>query len=157
MGQEAVPLERHPAGAPAIAPPEATSKPVSLHLSLEYDQVGSPSTEGIRLEELGDLTGQPVAIGVLDEGAITTIHQAQIESLLVQMEAKGIAPYLDGQPLPYISWGDEHLLNLIDLLQAVGASNPALGDPALLDTLRSAVPGMREADIQFSAQFSTQP
>jgi hypothetical protein len=155
-GQEAIAFESHPHGAPAPPSAEAAETEIALHLALEYDQVGEPSVAGIQLRELGDLTGQPLAIGSLDEGTMSTLGQAGIELLLVRLESRGLVPYVDGQPMPYITWGDEHLLNLIDFLEASNRDSP-LGNPELLDVLRRAVPGVKEADIQLSAQFPAQP
>jgi len=155
--QETTPFEGHPNGLPVTPPAEAAEKPLTLHLPLQYDQAGEPSVEGIKLQELGKLTGQPVAIGKLDQATMGTIQQAEVESVLVKMEAKGLVPYVNGQPMPYIAWADEHLLNLIDLIEVTSPDDPILGNPHLIDLVRRAVPGVKDADIQLSVEFAAQP
>ena len=150
-GQEAIPLQEHADGAP-VAPADVPEEGlVSLYVPLEYDETGQPSVDGIKLRELGQLTGQPMAIGELDQATLATINQAEVETVFLRMEGKGLVPYVDGQPMPYINWADEYLLNLLDL---VGKASPDL-PPFALDAVRRAVPGIKEADIQVSAKFRT--
>ena len=156
-GQESIPFEGHPNGLPVTPPAEAAEKALTLHLPLQYDQAGEPSVNGIRVQELEKLTGQPVVIGKLDQATMGTIQQAEVESVLVKMEAKGLVLYVDGQPMPYIAWADEHLLNLIELIEVTSPDDPILGNPHLIDLVRRAVPGVKETDIQLSVEFPAQP
>jgi len=152
-GQEAIPFESHANGAPATITAEEVEKQVEVHVPLQYDQAGAASVDGVKLQDVGGLTGQPLAIGTLDEATMARLRQAQIESVLLRLEPSGLVPYVDGRPMPSITWTDEHLLNLVDLLGAsTGEDNP-LGSAEVLEMLRRTVPGVREADIQLSAEF----
>jgi len=150
-GQEAIPLQEHADGAPVAPAVVPEEKPLSLYVPLEYDETGQPSVDGIKLRELGQLTGQPMAIGELDQATLATLSQAEVETVFLRMEGKGLAPYVDGQAMPYINWADEYLLNLLELVEKASPELP----PFALDAVRRAVPGLKEADIRVSAKFRT--
>ena len=156
-GEQAIPVVNHPYGDPLLVPADAAGESLTLHLGLEYDEAGKPSLEGVPLEQLSELTGQPMAIGTLDGATLDSIRQIKLQSVLLRMEPKGLVPYVDGRPLPYISWSDEQMLNLLDLYQSTDPVDPILGSPQLLDLIRTAVPGLREADLLLSAEFPAQP
>jgi len=156
-GEQAIPLVAHPYGDPLLVPEETAGDSVTLHLALEYDEAGEPSFEEVPLAQLSELTGQAMPIGSLDEATLDSIRQIKLQSVVLRMEPKGLVPYVDGLPMPYISWSDEQMLNLLDLYEAASPDDPLLGNPQLLDLLRTAVPGLREADLQLSAEFPAQP
>ncbi|MDH7484711.1 MAG: hypothetical protein QHJ81_00370 [Anaerolineae bacterium] len=150
-GQEALPFEEHADGAPVPPVEVPEEKLVSLQVPLEYDETGQPSVDGIKLRELGKLTGQPMAIGELDPATLATLSQAEVENMFLRMEGRGLVPYVDGQQMPYINWADEYLLNLLDLVEKARPDLP----PFALDAVRRAVPGIKEADIRVQAKFRT--
>ena len=156
-GEEGIPVVAHPYGDPLSIPAEAAGESLTLHLALEYDEAGQPSFEGVPLAQLSELTGQPMTIGTLDEATLNSIRQVKLQSVVLRMEPKGLVPYVDGLPLPYISWSDEQMLNLLDLYEAASPDDALLGNPQLLNLVRTAVPGLREADLHLSAQFPAQP
>lgn len=150
-GQEALPFEEHANGAPVPPAEVSEEKLVSLQVPLEYDETGQPSVDGIKLRQLGQLTGQPMAIGELDPATLATLSQAEVENVFLRMEGRGLVPYVDGQQMPYINWADEYLLNLLDLVEKARPDLP----PFALDAVRRAVPGIKEADIRVQAKFRT--
>jgi hypothetical protein len=156
-GQAPIVFMAHPSGSVPTLPQEVEDIGLAVHLPLEYDQAGQASLEGIRLQELGQLTGQSVAIAQLDQPTMDTISKVDVQRLVVRMEARGLVPYVNGQEMPYLSWADQDLVNLIDLAETIGLAETLPGGSQVMDLLRQAASGVRKADIQLSADFGPTP
>lgn len=156
-GQQVIAFVAHPKGSEATLSDQIEQIGLTVHLPLEYDPAGQPSLEGIPLQEIGSLTGQAAAVGQLDQGTMDTISKLAVEQLVVQMEPRGLVPYVNGQQMPYLSWADDDMVNLIELVETTGLAGTLPGSSQIMDLLRKAAPGFRKADIQISADFQTGP
>jgi len=157
LDQEEIPFERHPDGMPMADIPDVEQGILDLQIPMAYDPTGEPSIAGIPLSWIERLAGQSLPAGRLTESTMGTLSEAEIQSLLVRMEDQGLVPYINGQRVPYLSWTDEQLTNLVDLIEATDLDDLLEGSDQIMDALRSAVPGVREANLQLSAEFPRQP
>lgn len=156
-GQAPIVFLSHPNGAVPKLPKEVEPIGLTVHLPLEYDQSGQGLVEGVPLQQLSQITGQSLPIAQLDQATMDTLDKTDVEQLIVRMEPRGLVPYVNGKEMPFLSWADDDLLNLIDLVETMGLAETMPGGSQIMDLLRQATPGVRKADIQLSAGFEAAP
>lgn len=156
-GQEPIDFNTHPNGVAVEIPSEAAEPSLVFHMPLEFDATGQAAVDDIKVSEIEEFMGQSLGVATLDQGTMQTVEQLDLHNLLVRMETRGLVPYVDGRELPYLAWEDQHLVNLIDLVEATDLEDSLPGSAHIIELLRGAVPGVRDTDIRLSIDFPASP
>ncbi len=130
---------------------ELTISPVTDAPSLvtkfevKFDQDGTPGILGFTANDLTQLTGAD--IGGLAPETLGKLQAGNVQHLEVRNKPNGLHLYVNGQPLPTLTWDTQLLKNLVEVygqLQPDGAFKP------LVDAL---LPTLDRADIGIMLHF----
>lgn len=95
--------------------------PGVINLPVHYAADGSWTVAGMNDTEWANVTGDPVWQSYRMKPEIISLFQEKgIKELTISTDAKGLHVSINGQALPYITWSDGKLNNLVDLLGSMG-------------------------------------
>jgi hypothetical protein len=120
-GGEAIPLATDEI---VMATPVAADGPASavMQFEIKYDELGVPSIMGISARDLAEAgLNAPLA---LHPYYVEQAQSLNIQYLQLRSKGDGLYIYLNGAPLPAISWDKNALDNTLDLVQKLYAVYP---------------------------------
>lgn len=129
----------------ASTPAEPTLGPITVG-SLAFDTNGQAVIEGVPAATLEQALG--MTLPSLDAGTLGLLQSLGADSVDVHIQANGIDLALGGRPLPGIAWDESSLNTLLTYVPALVA------DPALVETLNTAVPLLSGADVRVNVSFT---
>jgi len=138
-----------PATVPTTSPETASGEIFMIALPrivVDYDTAGNPTAiAGIDISklpfQLDALKLPPKTIAQFTSGNVQHIEMAFV--------GHGVVVYVNGKPMPYISWDDASLERALDLAAAFGLQNA--------DVYKEMVPMLTRLGIDMVLRFPTQP
>lgn len=99
-------------------------------LIIDFDEQGQPSLLGLTAAQLEALTGMPVSSMALDQATLEKLASAGVQHIELAHSEAGIFLFVNGKPLPHLSWNGQVLGN-------IGPAAAMFGVPfaSLLETL----------------------
>jgi hypothetical protein len=126
QGKEALPTYVESAGAAEIAAAQqafldSVGAPPQINLPIFYNADGTWKVADMTDSEWTALTGQPIWSQLrLNPNMLKNAAAAGIKEVTISTDAKGLHIAINGKALPYISWANGRLNNLIDLAEQAG-------------------------------------
>lgn len=113
-----------PAAGASAAPmgaPHAQSGGPAFKLELPrivvtVDKDGAPSIFGLNAANIAQMTG--MALPTLPADLVQMMAQAGVQHVEVSLTGQGVYLFANGSPLPYLTWSQESLTNLVSALNA---------------------------------------
>ena len=118
-------------------------------LYVQYNSDGVLSVAGITTNQVYRWTGVDLRRLNLQPWVVQQMVAADIQHIEVAEDGDGLAIYVNGEPLPYISWDGESLQNLGDLLEAFGVPYASV--------VKTVLPLIRFTRLSLVVQFPLQP
>ena len=128
------------------------SERFALRLPAVYVQYGSDgvlSVAGFTTNQLYQWTGIDLRMLNLQPWVVQRLVDADIQHIEVAEDAKGLAVYVNGKPLPYVSWDGDSLQNLGDML--------AVFDVPYAPVIKAVLPLVRFTRLSVVVQFPIRP
>jgi hypothetical protein len=138
-----------PATVPTTDPETASGEIFMIALPrivVDYDTEGNPS------EILGiNLSNLPFELAALQlpQATIAQLTSANVQHIEMAFVGHGVTVYVNGKPMPFISWDDASLERALDLAGAFGVQNTAL--------YKEVVPMLTRLGIDLVLRFPMQP
>jgi hypothetical protein len=138
-----------PATVPTTSPETASGEIFMIALPrvvVDYDTEGNPS------KILGiDLSKLPIDLAALKlpPQTIALLTSANVQHIEMAFVGHGVTVYVNGKPMPYISWEDDSLKRALDLAAAFGIQNT--------DLYKQVVPMLTRLGIDLVLRFPIQP
>ena len=112
---------------------------------IDIDENGSPSILGIKLADIGSLTGQDLSGVRLDKAYVDQLMAAGIQYVEVRLTGDGVELLANGMLLPHISWTDQSLDTATNLAALANVQN--------LQTIRNLLPVVRRLGLDVAVRF----
>lgn len=132
---------------------ELTSGEPTIPLELNYNADGTFELGGIN-PLMANMISGPLAAAQLPADQIESIQEMGLESLGVRTAPNGLAIAVNGQPLPYMQFGQQNeLFNLMDLGGALGGDSAGPLVETLKGTLQQVLPMLQQFGIGVTVNF----
>jgi hypothetical protein len=160
QGAEAVPIGTIETGAAEEAMAaqraflESVGAPPEIQITVNYAADGSYEVAGLTAAELQQIPGVNWSQLNLAASQITALQNAGIQELGLATNADGIFISINGETLPYLTWADGRINNLLNLAMESGLLSTLPGmDPATLDLVAGFVPVITASNVSLRVVF----
>lgn len=162
-GEEALELVStdNEAAAQALAAQEeflaAVGTPPTFQVTLEYAEDGTWTVADLEQAEWSALLPVPLDMLNLSPATIQGVTSAGITEIGLATNTEGIFISINGKTLPYITWADGRVNQLLALAEQTGLLSQVLGDnpnmTAIMDTVESLLPAVQASDVSLRVTF----
>ena len=131
----------------------AVGSPPRINLPVVYEEDGSWSVGDLTDTEWTALTGAPFYALRLDPALLNGLAASGVNSMSFETEQEGIHISINGNPLPYLSWGSGEVQHVLALSQQMGllqAAMPGMDMEAVLGTVESLLPVIQTSDANIT-------
>ncbi len=159
-GTEIVPLGVIDMSAAQAATTGAIPLP-AINATVVYAADGTWTVEGMSEADLAALKEAAPFIlwDQLDLTAeqLASVQAAGLKEITISTSSDGLSMAVNGEPLPYLSWADGRLLNVLSLAEETGLLAQFVGDDpgtlAILDTVKQFLPAVTAANVSLKIVF----
>ncbi len=135
----------------------AVGTPPTFQFTIEYDEDGSWTVADLAQAEWSTLLPVPLDMLNLTPGTIAGLSNASISEIGLATNQDGIFISINGQTLPYITWADGRINQLLLLAEQTGLLSQVTGDDpnmtAIMDTVESLLPAVQASNVSLRATF----
>jgi hypothetical protein len=146
----------------AAAPTLAEMIPLPpIDITVVYAEDGTWTVEGMDEADLAALKeGAPFILWDeldLTPGQLTAVQSAGLQELAITTSRDGLSLSINGEALPYLSWSEGRLVNVLTLAEETGLLNEFVGDDpgtlAILETVKQFLPAVTAANVSLRITF----
>ncbi|RIK42878.1 MAG: hypothetical protein DCC55_07370 [Chloroflexi bacterium] len=158
QGAELIPLEVTGEASAAAAAAEAqqaflssVGAPPRINIPVQYAADGSWTVAGMTDTEWIAVTGQSFWESLrLPEELVSDLTAAGVEEIVVSTDPEGIHVAINGQQLPYITWGEGRLSHALSLAAQAGLLGDLDGEDAgsLTEAIEALLPMVTSSEVQ---------
>jgi hypothetical protein len=162
-GEEALPMVAPPSEAAARALEAqqdflaAVGTPPTFQLTIAYGPDGTWSIADVAQAEWSELLPVPPDMLNLSPELIQSLSAAGIDEIGLATNPDGIFISINGKTLPYITWADGRVSQLLTLAEETGLLAQVLGDDpnmaAIMDTVESLLPAVQASNVNLRVTF----
>jgi hypothetical protein len=133
---------------------ESVGTPATIQITVNYAADGSWTVAEFTAAELQQITAVNWSQLNLTADQIAAIQAAGIEEIGFATNADGIFISINGKTLPYITWADGRINNVLNLAMESGMMNMMPGmDPAALEMVAGLVPAITASNVSLRVVF----
>lgn len=133
---------------------ESVGTPPTIQITVNYAADGTYEVAGLSAAELQAIPGINWAQLNLAPNQIAAFQGAGIAELGVSTNADGLFISINGKTLPYLTWADGRINNLLNLAMQSGLLSMVPGlDPAALDMVAGLVPAITASNVNLRVVF----
>ncbi len=133
---------------------ESVVTPATIVITVNYAADGSWSVAEFSAAELQDIPGVNWAQFNLTTEQLAAFQAAGIQELGLATNADGVFISINGKTLPYLTWADGRINNLLNLAVESGLLSMVPGlDPATLEMVAGLVPAITASNVSLRVVF----
>jgi hypothetical protein len=132
---------------------DAVGTPPTFQVTVNYAEDGTWSMGDLTQAEWGQVSQLPVESLNLPPSLIQSAMAAGINELSLYTNPDGIFIAINGKTLPYISWADGRVNNVLDLLEQTGLLSADPNMQVAVETIESLLPAVQASDVRLNVNF----
>jgi hypothetical protein len=131
----------------------AVGAPPTFQIGVQYAEDGTWTVADMTQEEWSQLAPVPLDQLNLPPTAIQALRAAGIKQLSLYTNPDGIFIAINGQELPYITWAEGRVENVLALIEAAGLLGADPNMAVVMDTVKQLLPAVQASNVRLNVGF----